>query len=93
MASKCTDSVSPFSQREPGPALLPLSVKLTKRFISNLATYILGLGIGLVLVGLIIQFKQHVANNRKLPQKAPHRTIAPPDSNPEPGPAIVPKAP
>ena len=68
-------------------------MKLTKRFISNLATYILGLGIGLVLVGLIIQFKQHVAKNRQLPQKAPHRTVAPPDSTPEPSPATVPKSP
>ncbi|HED53579.1 MAG TPA: hypothetical protein ENJ00_05190 [Phycisphaerales bacterium] len=56
-------------------------MKITKRFISNLATYILGLGIGLVLVGLILQFKQYVAKNQAPPQRAPHRMVPPPGLN------------
>ena len=51
-------------------------MKVSKRFISNLATYLFGLAIGLVLVGIILQmkqkvFQQHQANQPEQRQAAP----------------------
>lgn len=49
-------------------------MKINKRFISNLATYMLGLAIGLVLVGVIMQIKQKVFQQHQANQPAQQQT-------------------
>ena len=45
-------------------------MKLTKRTISNFATYFMGIAIGLVLVGAILSIKQKVFQQHQARQQA-----------------------
>jgi len=45
-------------------------VKIDKRFISNLATYLMGIAIGIMFVGLILSMKQRVFANHQAEQEA-----------------------
>ncbi len=57
-------------------------MKINKRFISNLATYMLGLAIGLVLVGVIMQMKQKVFQQHQANQPTQQQAV-PADPNAE----------
>lgn len=52
-------------------------MKLSKRFISNFATYLLGIGIGLVLVGVILSMKQKVFQNHQARQQQAQQQTTP----------------
>ena len=45
-------------------------MKLSKRTISNFATYLMGIAIGLVLVGAILSMKQKVFQGHQAQQQA-----------------------
>lgn len=45
-------------------------MKLSKRTISNFATYFMGIAIGLVLVGVILSMKQKVFQHHQAKQQA-----------------------
>lgn len=45
-------------------------MKLDKRTISNIATYLMGIAIGIMLVGLIMSMKQTVFQNHQAKQEA-----------------------
>jgi hypothetical protein len=55
-------------------------VKINKRTISNFATYLMGIAIGIMLVGLIMQMKQRVFQNHQAKQEAQAATA---NHNPE----------
>lgn len=44
-------------------------MKLNKRTISNIATYLMGIAIGIMLVGLIMQMKQRVFKDHQAGQQ------------------------
>lgn len=52
-------------------------MKITKRFISNLATYLMGIAIGLVLVGAILSMKQKVFQRHQAQQSQPAQQATP----------------
>jgi len=51
-------------------------VKINKRTISNFATYLMGIAIGIMLVGLILQTKQRVFKQHEAKQQAQAMTRA-----------------
>ncbi|MCA9271645.1 MAG: hypothetical protein KDA31_01235 [Phycisphaerales bacterium] len=58
-------------------------MKLSKRTLSNLATYFMGFAIGLVLVGVILSmkqkvFQQHQARQQQAQQSQPATGSTPP---------------
>ncbi len=65
-------------------------MKLSKRTISNFATYLMGIAIGLVLVGAIMSMKQKVFQGHQARQQQPQ---APSQQTPPSGAELPPKQP
>lgn len=63
-------------------------MKLSKRTISNFATYLMGIAIGLVLVGAILSMKQkvfqgHQAQQQQQAQQSPQQTPSSGENEPQ----------